>query len=102
MVGHGELARTRPAVRHLTEFYLWVSFGGVLGGIFAALLAPAVFPGIWEYPLMLAAACLVRPTAKALARGLALGPGAAAAAGARVWRRCCAGAICRAGCCWLR
>jgi len=62
MVGHGELARTRPAVRHLTEFYLWVSVGGVLGGIFAALLAPAVFPGIWEYPLMLVAACLVRPT----------------------------------------
>lgn len=66
LVGHGELARTRPAVRHLTEFYLWVSFGGVLGGIFAALLAPTIFPGIWEYPLMLAAACLVRPTAKAL------------------------------------
>jgi hypothetical protein len=69
LVGHGELARTRPAVRHLTEFYLWVSFGGVLGGIFAALLAPAVFPGIWEYPLMLVAACLVRPTVKALPRG---------------------------------
>lgn len=65
MVGHGELARTRPAVRNLTEFYLWVSLGGVLGGIFAALLAPAVFPGIWEYPLMLAAACLVRPIGKA-------------------------------------
>jgi hypothetical protein len=67
MVGHGELARTRPAVAHLTEFYLWVSVGGVLGGIFAALLAPAVFPGVWEYPLMLAAACLVRPTGMARA-----------------------------------
>jgi hypothetical protein len=63
MVGHGELARSRPPVRHLTEFYLWVSVGGVLGGVFVALLAPAVFPDIWEYPLMLIAACLVRPAA---------------------------------------
>lgn len=65
MVGHGELARSRPPVRNLTEFYLWISLGGVLGGMFAALLAPAIFPDIWEYKLMLAAACLVRPAAAA-------------------------------------
>ncbi len=33
MVGHGEMALDRPAARHLTEFYLWMSVGGVLGGL---------------------------------------------------------------------
>jgi spermidine synthase len=61
MVCHGELARRRPAVRHLTEFYLWISVGGVLGGIFNVLVAPVVFPRVWEYPLVLALACLARP-----------------------------------------
>ncbi len=40
---HGELYRRRPAPYHLTEFYFWTSFGGVLGGIFAGLVAPYVF-----------------------------------------------------------
>ncbi len=44
MVCHGELARLRPRPEHLTEFYLWVSVGGVLGGTFNALIAPLVFP----------------------------------------------------------
>ena len=61
MVCHGELARRRPAVRHLTEFYLWISVGGVLGGIFNVLVAPVVFPRVWEYPIVLALACLARP-----------------------------------------
>jgi spermidine synthase len=61
MVCHGELARRRPPASGLTEFYLCVSLGGVLGGVFAALVAPALFPDIWEYPLLLVAACLVRP-----------------------------------------
>lgn len=69
MVCHGELARSRPQVRDLTEFYLWVSLGGVLGGMFAALLAPVLFPDIWEYPLTLVAACLIRPVAKTAGRG---------------------------------
>jgi len=56
MVCHGELARSRPNARDLTEFYLWISLGGVLGGLFDALLAPLLFPDIWEYPLMLVAA----------------------------------------------
>ncbi len=42
---HGELYRRRPAPARLTEFYLWTSFGGVLGGIFAALVAPLIFNG---------------------------------------------------------
>ncbi len=62
MVCHGELARRRPPVARLTEFYLFLSIGGVLGGAFNALLAPLIFPGPWEYPLALVAACLMKPT----------------------------------------
>jgi len=61
LVCHGELARSRPDARDLTEFYLWISLGGVLGGLFDALVAPLLFPDIWEYPLMLVAACAMRP-----------------------------------------
>jgi hypothetical protein len=58
---HGELARRRPPVAHLTEFYLWISVGGVLGGIFNVLVAPVVFSRVWEYPIVLTLACLARP-----------------------------------------
>src|SRR5262249_34362363 len=61
MVCHGELARTRPAAAHLTEFYLLISLGGVLGGLFNALLAPVLFHRIIEYPLIIAVACLLMP-----------------------------------------
>ena len=60
-VCHTELARRRPDVRHLTGYYLLISVGGALGGMFSALLAPILFPGPWEYPLLLVAACLLRP-----------------------------------------
>jgi hypothetical protein len=58
---HGELYRRRPAPARLTEFYLWCSLGGVLGGIFAALVAPYVFNHIYEYPILIAAAVLALP-----------------------------------------
>jgi len=61
LVCHGELARRRPSVRHLTEFYLWIAVGGVLGGIFNVLVAPVVFTRTWEYPIVLTLACLARP-----------------------------------------
>lgn len=61
MVCHGELARTRPPADRLTEFYLWLAVGGVLGGLFNALLAPLLFNSLAEYPLMIAVACLLRP-----------------------------------------
>lgn len=62
MVCHGELAADRPTSRYLTEFYLWMSLGGVLGGAMNALLAPVVFrTGIVEYPLALVLACLLLP-----------------------------------------
>ncbi len=63
MVCHHRLARDKPSPAHLTEFYLWMSAGGVLGGIFNALLAPVLFPHIWEYPLALALACILCPAA---------------------------------------
>jgi hypothetical protein len=61
MVCHGELARDRPPTRYLTEFYLWMSVGGVLGGLFNSLIAPMFFNGIVEYPLALVLACLLTP-----------------------------------------
>lgn len=57
---HTRLADLRPPTARLTEFYLLISVGGVLGGMFNALLAPLIFNFIAEYPLVLAAACLVR------------------------------------------
>ena len=62
MVCHGELARLRPVPAHLTEFYLWLSLGGVAGGFLAAIVAPLVFDRVYEYPLALALALLLRPT----------------------------------------
>jgi SAM-dependent methyltransferase len=61
MVCHGELAKTRPSTIYLTEFYLWLSVGGILGGLFNALFAPMVFDTLAEYPLVIALACLLRP-----------------------------------------
>jgi hypothetical protein len=62
LVCHGELARTRPPAGRLTEFYLWISLGGVLGGIFNALLAPVIFSTLVEFPLALIFAALLRPS----------------------------------------
>lgn len=58
---HGELARDRPSPQHLTAFYLWLAVGGVLGGLFNALVAPLVFPRVYEYPLALVLLALLRP-----------------------------------------
>ena len=57
---HGEIARRRPAADRLTDFYLWIGVGGLLGGIFNALVAPVIFTGIVEYPLVLVLSCLAR------------------------------------------
>ncbi|MCZ6837608.1 MAG: fused MFS/spermidine synthase [Planctomycetota bacterium] len=61
---HGELARDRPATSHLTEFYLFMSVGGVLGGLFNAMVAPMVFTSIAEYPIALVVACLLIPSSR--------------------------------------
>ena len=61
MVLHGEVARDRPPARNLTEFYLWVSVGGFLGGVFNALIAPIAFDTVVEYPLAIILACIFVP-----------------------------------------
>jgi hypothetical protein len=63
MACHGELARTRPAAKYLTGFYVALSFGGMVGGLFAGLLAPFTFSWIAEYPILIAFAVLCRPPA---------------------------------------
>jgi hypothetical protein len=60
MVCHGELAKDRPSVRYLTDFYLMMSVGGVVGGLLNALIAP-LFPVVFELNLAIIAACLLRP-----------------------------------------
>lgn len=53
---HGRLAQDRPDPAHLTEYYLILSAGGALASAFVALLAPIIFPGVWEYPILLVGA----------------------------------------------
>jgi hypothetical protein len=80
---HGELYRRRPEPARLTEFYLWTSFGGVIGGTFAGLIAPHVFNGIAEYPILALAALLAMPATLAGGPSLFLrqsGPGLVLAA----------------------
>ena len=58
---HGELAQRRPAARYLTSFYMWMSFGGMIGGIASGLAAPYAFNWVAEYPILIALAVLCRP-----------------------------------------
>jgi SAM-dependent methyltransferase len=58
---HQLLATRRPAPDRLTEFYLLMSLGGVVGGAFTALIAPVIFNMVWEYPLVLVLVGLARP-----------------------------------------
>ncbi len=60
---HTALYRLRPAPERLTGFYLAMSVGGALGGLFAGLLAPALFDWTWEYPLLILAAGALVPQA---------------------------------------
>ncbi len=89
---HGELARSRPAPRYLTLFYVAVSAGGAIGGVFVAIVAPLVFDAFFELHVGLVGTCLlvliamarsVRPAlrdAGAAARTMAFGGGALALA----------------------
>lgn len=61
MLCHRRLVEDRPSTSHLTEFYLMLSVGGVLGGLFNALAAPMLFTNVIEYGLVLGGACLLRP-----------------------------------------
>jgi hypothetical protein len=61
LVCHLALAERRPEARRLTDFYFWISLGGVVGGAFSAFLAPVIFNAVWEYPVVLVLAGLARP-----------------------------------------
>lgn len=86
---HLWLAESRPAPARLTEYYLWIALGGVLGGVFNGVLAPVLFDAAYEYPLMVAVACFVRPATDAVPRSrrgpLAIDALIALALGAAVW-----------------
>ncbi|MDV6032428.1 MAG: spermidine synthase [Phycisphaera sp. RhM] len=58
MAVHGELVHSRPDPRYLTLFYLVISAGGVLGGLFVAILATNLFTGYWEFQISLVACCV--------------------------------------------
>ena len=73
LVCNSALAADRPPVSQLTEFYLWISFGGMLGGVFNVLIAPNVFTSVVEYPIAIVLAAAVRP-------------GHVTAGGSRAWR----------------
>jgi spermidine synthase len=64
LLSHGRLALMRPHVRHLPEYYLWIATGGVLGGIFNALIAPNIFSTALEYPAVIVLACLIRTSSQ--------------------------------------
>ena len=66
---HGTLAKDRPAAANLTEYYLWMSLGGVIGGLFPALIAPMIFDWVYEHPILLLCAALLVP-AKPLTQGI--------------------------------
>lgn len=60
---HTAMYRLRPPAERLTGFYLAMSFGGALGGVFAGLVAPVLFDWTWEYPLLILAAGALVPQA---------------------------------------
>ncbi|WP_313392233.1 fused MFS/spermidine synthase [Sphingobium yanoikuyae] len=82
IVLHGLLYDRRPSPAYLTRFYLIMSFGGMLGGLFCALLAPLIFNWTFEYPILLAAAALLLPQRAALLKG---GAQLWADPGRRIW-----------------
>lgn len=59
MCCHGELAAIKPHARYLTSFYLMISIGGALGGVFVALVAPVIFINFYEFQIGLVLVCLL-------------------------------------------
>jgi len=88
---HGELAARKPASAELTRYYLMISIGGALGGVFVGLVAPRIFHSLYELPLALVFVALASLLAVLGRRGLSrrwslgLALGACAAAGAIAW-----------------
>ena len=65
---HGRLAADRPPASRLTEFYFWVALGGVAGGALAAIVAPLLFGGYWEYPIAITAGVVLLASGTASTR----------------------------------
>ncbi|MCX7805322.1 MAG: ferrichrome ABC transporter permease, partial [Planctomycetota bacterium] len=94
MACHGELARLKPSGRYLTRFYLIMASGGAAGGILAAVAAPNLLSGFWEYHISWAGACLLvalaviadlRPAARPAPPRALAGVIAASAAALPLW-----------------
>ncbi len=82
---HRELYARRPGVAHLTQFYFFMSLGGVIGGALASLAAPVLFEGLLEFPLLVIAVLLCRADVRgwlATANPMLVAAGLAAAAAA--------------------
>jgi SAM-dependent methyltransferase len=89
MVCHGELVRRKPAPRYLTAFYLAISVGGALGGVFVGLIAPRFFADLYELPAGLVAMAALAAIVLAFDRD--------AFPGVRVWRSAVLGTAVLAG-----
>lgn len=61
---HSEIYAHRPKPEQLTDFYLMMSVGGVIGGIFCAIIAPLIFNWNWEHPILILAAALLLPASR--------------------------------------
>lgn len=91
---HGHLALSRPDESHLTGFYLAVSGGGLIATAFVALVAPALFSGVWEFPILLVAALVALAMLPGPAWPPTAGPGGTLrAAGRRLLPFAVAGAL---------
>jgi hypothetical protein len=91
---HQLLATERPTAARLTEFYVFLSIGGMVGGLFNAVVAPLLFNNLYEYPIALVAAVLLRPPLRPKAAGFipldvfyALACGVIAVAAVFAWRQ---------------
>ncbi len=58
---HSELAHDRPAPQHLTNYFLWISVGGMLGGVFNGLIAPVIFSDSYEYRIAIVIGAMLIP-----------------------------------------
>ncbi len=67
-VAHRRLAIARPGIFRLPEYFLCIAFGGVLGGIFNALIAPNIFSTAIEYPAVVVLACLMLAASDGMSR----------------------------------
>ena len=71
---HTAMFRARPAAGHLTAFYLAMATGGVIGGLFCAVLAPGLFDWTYEHPVLLLAAAFLVPQSRLVPQAARMPP----------------------------